>query len=269
MELYKQVLRQTVTYRLFTSILANINDFSETLGNITICGINTIKAVLKGEMRFKELLEQCERFGISSLPITLSIVGMTTIIIVSQIAQEMVKQGGGNIVGALVSILMVRELGVIMSGFAIISMIGSSLASEIATMKVTEQIDALRTLKVNPYGYLFAPRVMAGMIMMPPVVIISSLVGVLMGALTSNLVSGLSYRAFFDSLWLGIYMKDMFVCVAKAFCFGGAIALISCSFGFHAKGGAKGVGLATTGAVVWSFVAIVIIDMIFAIGFFF
>ncbi|MBO7673185.1 ABC transporter permease [bacterium] len=269
MELYKQVLRQTVTYRLFTSILANVNDFSETLGNITICGIKTIKAIFKGEMSSKELIEQCERFGISSLPITLSIVGMTTVIIVSQIAQEMVKQGGGNMVGALVSILMVRELGVIMSGFAIISMIGSSLASEIATMRVTEQIDALRTLKVNPFGYLFAPRVLAGMIMMPPVVIISSFIGVLMGALTSNLVSGLSYRAFFDSLWLGIFAKDLFICIAKAFCFGGAIALISCSFGYHAKGGAKGVGIATTGAVVWSFVAIVIIDMIFAIGFFF
>ena len=209
MQLYKQILKQTVTYRLFKSILANVVDFAETLGNITVCGINTFKAIFKGELSIKELLEQCERFGISSLPITLSIVGMTTIIIVSQIAQEMVKQGGGNIVGALVSILMVRELGVIMSGFAIISMIGSSLASEIATMKVTEQIDALRTLKVNPFGYLFAPRVLSGMLMMPFVVIISSFIGVLMGALTSNLVSGLSYRAFFDSAWLGIYMKDL------------------------------------------------------------
>ena len=269
MQLYKQILKQTVTYRLFKSIWINVVDFAETLGNITMCGLNTIKAILKGELSFKELIEQCERFGISSLPITLSIVGMTTIIIVSQIAQEMVKQGGGNIVGALVAILIVRELGVIMSGFAIISMIGSSLASEIATMRVTEQIDALRTLKVNPYGYLFAPRVVSGMIMMPFVVIISSFIGILMGALTSNLVAGLSYRSFYDSLWLGIYIKDMLVCLAKAFCFGGAIALISCSFGYYAKGGAKGVGLATTGAVVWSFVAIVIIDMIFAIGFFF
>ena len=249
--------------------MANIIDFTETLGNITFCGINTFKAVFKGEINFKELFEQCERFGISSLPITLSIVGMTTIIIVSQVAQEMVKQGGGNFVGALVAILMVRELGVIMSGFAIISMIGSSLASEIATMRVTEQIDALRTLKVNPFGYLFAPRVMSGFIMMPFVVIISSFIGVIMGALTSNLVSGLSYRAFFDSLWIGIYIKDLLVCIAKAFCFGGTIALISCSFGYNAKGGAKGVGIATTGAVVWSFVAIVIIDMLFAIGFFF
>lgn len=269
MKLIKHILKQTVTYKIGKEVWANIVEFIEVLGNITTCGIEFFKAILKGELDKKELITQCERFGISSLPITLSIVGMTSIIIVSQVAQEMVKQGGGNFVGALVAILIVRELGVIMSGFAIISMIGSSMASELATMRVTEQIDALHTLKVNPFGYLFAPRVVAGMLMMPIIVIIASLFGVITGGITSNLTAGLSYRAYFESLWIGIFAKDMFVCLAKAVCFGGVIALISCSFGFHASGGAKGVGLATTRAVVWSFVAIVIIDMLFAIGFFF
>lgn len=265
----KQIFRQTVTYKLYKGLLINIIDFMEVIGNITNCFFQTMKAFLHGELEKKELISQCERFGISSLPITLSIVGMTSVIIVSQIAQEMVKQGGGNFVGALVGILMVRELGVIMSGFAIISMIGSSLASELATMRVTEQIDALRTLKVNPFGYLFTPRVASGMLMMPLVVIISSLFGIIMAAWTSKLVANLSYRAFWESLWVGIFAKDMFVAIAKSICFGGAIALISCTFGYYASGGAKGVGIATTRAVVWSFVTIVIIDLIFAIGFFF
>ena len=194
---------------------------------------------------------------------------MTSIIVASQVALEMVKQGGGNFVGLLMTILIVREVGVIMSGFAIISMIGSSLASEIATMRVTEQIDAIKVLKVNPICYLFVPRILAGMFMMPPVVIIASAVGVITGAITANLTSGLGYRAFFDSAWLGIYMKDLGVCLLKALVFGGTIALISCSCGYYANGGAKGVGKATTKAVVWSFVAIVIWDMFFAIAFFF
>ena len=105
--------------------------------------------------------------------------------------------------------------------------------------------------------------------MMPPVVLIASAVGILTGAITANLTSELGYRAYFDSMWLGIYMKDLGVCLLKALTFGGIIALISCSCGYDAKGGAKGVGEATTKAVVWSFVAIVIIDMIFAIAFFF
>ena len=181
----------------------------------------------------------------------------------------MVKQGGSNFVGLLLTILFVREAGAVMSAFAIISMIGSSMASEIATMRVTEQIDAIQVLKVNPVRYLFVPRVLSGIIMMPFIVILASVIGVIAGAVTSDLSAGLSYRAYFDSAWLGVYTKDLFVSLLKSSCFGGTIALISCTCGYHASGGAKGVGLATTKAVVWSFVAIVIIDMIFAIAFFY
>lgn len=261
--------KQSATYKIFTGIFTELLSFLDTLGKITENTFSVIKYLFKGGIDRKELIYQCERFGVSSLPITLSIVGMTSIIVASQVASEMVKQGGGNFVGLLMTMLIVRELGVIMSGFAIISMIGSSIASEIATMRVTEQIDAITVLKVNPIQYLFVPRVLSGMIMMPIVVIIASVVGVLAGAVTSNLSSELGYRAFFDSMWLGIYMKDLSVSMMKSICFGATIALISCSCGYYAKGGAKGVGEATTKAVVWSFVSIVIIDMFFAIAFFF
>ncbi|MDR1327848.1 MAG: ABC transporter permease [Heliobacteriaceae bacterium] len=265
----KQYYRQSATYKILRGMLRQFGSFLDTLGKITRNGIETAKYIFHGQIRWNEVIEQCRRFGISSLPITLSIVSMTTIIVSSQVANEMVKQGGGSFVGMLLTILIVRELGVIMSGFAIISMIGSSLASEIATMRVTEQIDAIEVLKVNPIQYLFVPRVLSGIIMMPVVLIIASVVGVLAGAVSSNLASGLSYISYFDSMWLGIYMKDLFVSILKAVCFGGTIALISCSCGYYASGGAKGVGQATTKAVVWSFVAIVIWDMFFAIAFFF
>ncbi len=261
--------KQSATYKIFSGIYSELTSFLETLGKISINGLEVVKSIFKGGINLKELFEQCYRFGITSLPITLSIVGMTSIIVASQVALEMVKQGGGNFVGLLMTMLIVREVGVIMSGFAIISMIGSSLASEIATMRVTEQIDAIEVLKVNPIKYLFVPRVIAGILMMPPVVIIASAVGVIAGAVTAKLTSGLGFMAFFDSAWLGIYMKDLGVCLLKSLFFGGTIALISCSCGYYAKGGAKGVGEATTKAVVWSFVAIVIWDMIFAIAFFF
>lgn len=261
--------KQSATYKIFTGMFKEFEEFLDTLGKITLNGIDVIKCLLKGQINKKELIEQCYRFGVTSLPITLSIVGMTSVIVASQVALEMVKQGGSNFVGLLMTILIVREVGVIMSGFAIISMIGSSLASEIATMRVTEQIDAIKVLKVNPINYLFVPRILAGLIMMPPIVVIASTVGVLAGAVTAKLTAGLGYRAFFDSAWLGIYMKDLGVCLLKALFFGGTISLISCSCGYYAKGGAKGVGEATTKSVVWSFVAIVIWDMIFAIAFFF
>lgn len=262
-------LRQSATYKVFSHLGVVFADFLDTLGKIAQIGFHVLRCIFKGEISKKELLLQCDRFGVSSLPITLSIVGMTSIIVASQVAHEMVKQGAGNFVGMLMTILIVREVGAIMSGFAITSMIGSSLASELATMRVTEQVDAIDVLGVDSIRYLFVPRVLSGIVMMPFVVILASVVGVLLGAVTSDMFAGLTYRAYFDSAWLGLYMKDLWVSLLKASVFGGTIALISCTCGFHATGGAKGVGIATTKAVVWSFISIVVLDMVFAVLFFF
>lgn len=269
MNQFSIIFKQSATYQLYLLFTKQVKDFFVTLGDITIKAFAVASHIFKLEIDKRAVIEQSSRFGVSSLPITLSIVGMTAIIVAMQIAGEMVKQGGGNFVGTLVAILMVREEGVIMSGFAIISMIGSSFAAEIATMRVTEQIDAMRALKVDPVRYLFVPRVVAGTLTMPLVVIVSSLIGIICGGIASNLTSGLNYRAYFDSVWYGLYMHDIRVCIGKSLVFGGTIALISCTCGYRAKGGAKGVGIATTKAVVWSFVAIVIWDLLFAMAYFF
>ena len=137
------------------------------------------------------------------------------------------------------------------------------------TLVVWGETYTIKVLKVNPIRYLFVPRVLSGMMMMPIIWVLASLVGVLAGGFASNLASGLSYRAYFDSVWYGIYIYDIKVNILKAITYGFFISLISCTFGYNAKGGAKGVGTATTRAVVWSFVAIVIWDMIYAMCFFF
>lgn len=261
--------KQSATHQLFVMFHRQIDDFFTTLGEISLKGILTLKYILTFQFDKKALFEQAERFGISSLPITFAIVGMSAVIVAMQVTGEMIKQGGGKFVGTLVAVLVVREDAVIMAGFAIISMIGSSLAAELATMRVTDQIDAMKTLKVNPIKYLFVPRVLAGFLMMPIVVIISSVVGILGGAIAAHYAGSINYKAFFESVWYGLKIHDMNVCIAKAFVFGATIALISCTCGYKAKGGAKGVGIATTKAVVWSFVAIVFWDLIFAMAFFF
>ena len=262
-------IKGTVTYSIYKQLRNDFISLVTTIGDIVKFGIDVIKHVSKMHIDKKELVEQCSRFGVSSLPITLSIVGMTAIIVSMQVAGEMVKQGAGNFVGLLVAMFIIREAGIIMSGFAIISMIGSSLASELATMRVTEQIDAIRVLKVDPIEYLFVPRVMSGVIMMPFVLVIASVVGIIGGGIAAHLASGLSYKAYFDSVYRGLYLKDMNVAMLKAITFGFSIALVSCTCGYTASGGAKGVGLATTKAVVWSFVTIVLWDLVFSIVFFF
>ena len=261
--------RMSATYRIYREMVRFLIGVLSMIGQIAQVGLRVLKSVLTCSISPKELIYQCDRFGVSSLPITLSIVGMTSVIVASQVALEMVKQGGGNFIGMLMTILIVREVGAIMSGFAIISMIGSSLASELATMRVTEQVDAIDVLGVDSVSYLFVPRVLSGIIMMPLVVILASFVGVLLGAAASKGFAGLTYRAYFDSALLGLHMKDLWVSLFKSAVFGGSIALISCTWGYFASGGAKGVGIATTKAVVWSFISIVIWDMVFAVLFFF
>ena len=122
-------LKGTITYAIYRQILVQFVNLVSTIGDIVRYGNEVIKNILKGNVNTKALIEQCARFGVSSLPITLSIVGMSSIIVAMQVAGEMVKQGAGNYVGLLVAMLIIREDGIIMSGFAIISMIGSSLAS--------------------------------------------------------------------------------------------------------------------------------------------
>lgn len=262
-------IRQTITYKIFLMFFNHVRSFLSTFGIISYRLYQVLKYLFTFQINFKQVIEQSSRFAVDSLPITLSIVVMTAIILSMQIAPELVKQGGKDFIGLLVALTMVREIGVIMSGFAIISMIGSSQASELATMRVTEQIDAMNSLKVSPFQYLFLPRVLAGFIMMPFVVVIASTCGIIAGGLTS-IAAGkdVTWLCYVTSVWQGLYVRDINIMLFKSACIGGAISLISSSCGYEAKGGAKGVGNATTKAVVLSFVAIVIIDCIFAIAFY-
>ena len=269
----RKILKQTATYNLIKLLVLQVEEFFETLGEMGMRACQVIGLIFqdlfKRQMNWKLFVDQCSRFAVDSLPITLTIVGMVSVIVSMQVAPEMVKQGGEKFVGMLMGVVMTREMGAIMSGFAIISMIGSAYASEVATMRVTEQVDALKVLKVNPIDYLFVPRVMAGFVMMPFVVILSSTFGLICGGIAAYLSAHVSRLNYISSLWQGLYIKDISVALGKSACFGAAIALISCTCGYLAYGGAKGVGIATTKAVVWSFVAICIIDYIFATIFFF
>ena len=260
--------KKSYTYRFLYILSKQFREFFETIGEMGMNFPAFMRFALTLQMRFSNFITQCARFAVDSLPITLTIVGMTVVIIAIQITPQMVKQGGEHYVGMLITVVIVRELANIMAGFAIISMVGSSMAAEIATMRVSEQIDAIKVLGVNPIKYLFVPRVLAGTIMMPLVVIIATLFGIICGGFASWLTSEVSWLNYINSAWYGIHMRDIGIFSLKAASFGAAITYISCSCGYFASGGAKGVGQATTKAVVWSFVTIAIIDTIFAMTFF-
>ena len=167
-------LNKTLTYQGIILLWGQIREFLITLGNIGSDFIRVFKYLLCLRIKPKEVLEQSKRFAYDSLPISLAIVGMTSAIIAMQLAPELAKQGGADYTGTLSALVMVRELAVVMSGFAIISMVGSSFASEIASMSVTEQINAMKVLHVDPVEYLIVPRFLAGVLFMPVTFIISA-----------------------------------------------------------------------------------------------
>ena len=257
-----EIIKNTISYRLGRSLYTEVIEWLETIGSMGQNMYLSLKCVFSGKLQPKLFFEHAARFGVDSLPITLLMVGLTGMIIALQIAHEMVKQGAGDYVGMLVSMSIVRELGPVIGGFAVISLVGSSMAAEIATMKVTEQIDAIKVLGVNPVYFLIAPRVMAGIFILPFVIIIANIVGITGGMVMSKLITELNADSYISSVWSGLAIKDLFISMLKGSIFGGIIALSCSSIGYRTEGGAIDVGKATTKGVVWSFTLMLIADYI-------
>ncbi|HSA07082.1 MAG TPA: ABC transporter permease [Candidatus Gastranaerophilales bacterium] len=263
-----EIYNKTYTKKFLKTFYINIIDFFETLGFIGMNLYYSIICLFKGELDKQKFFEQAARFGVDSLPISLLMVSITGMIMAIQVSLEMVKQGAGDYVGMLVAISITRELGPIIGSFAVISLVGSSMAAEISTMKVTDQIDAMKVLRVNPINYLLAPRIFAGFFIMPFVIIIANFMGIIGGLIMSHMVAELNTLTYINSVWQGLTVKDIESSVVKAFVFGGLIALASSSIGYKAEGGAIDVGNATTKAVVWSFVMILLADYLISWLFF-
>lgn len=260
--IYRSIYTYNKTHlrKIAENLRQSIIDWFETVGYIAIIFVESLKCLLSGNLEWKKFMEQAARFGVDSLPISLLMVSITGMIIAIQVSLEMVKQGAADYVGMLVAVSIIRELGPVIGSFAVISLVGSSMAAEISTMKVTEQIDAMKVLRVSPISYLIAPRVFAGFFIMPFVIILANLLGVVGGMVMSNVVAELNTITYINSVWQGLQVKDIISSIVKAFIFGGIISLCSASIGYKTKGGALDVGIATTKAVVWSFVMILVAD---------
>lgn len=242
--------------KAFMTLYYQFIEMLETVGSMILNLFFSLRCLVMGELDRAKFLEQASRFGVDSLPISLLMVSITGMIIAIQVSLEMVKQGAGDYVGMLVALSIIRELGPVIGSFAVISLVGSSMSAEIATMKVTEQVDAIKVLRVDPINYLIAPRVLAGFFIMPFVIILANLFGIFGGMIMSKLVAELNAITYVSSVWHGLTMKDIYSSIVKAFVFGGIIALSSTSIGYRTKGGAIDVGNATTKAVVWAFVLV-------------
>jgi phospholipid/cholesterol/gamma-HCH transport system permease protein len=210
---------------------------------------------------------QMNTIGVRSVPvimITGAFVGMTLAV---QAYDQLAGMGMEEHLGVLINVSVVKELGPVLAAVMLAGRIGGALTAELGTMKVTEQIDAVRSMGTDPIHYLVAPRFLACLLLTPALIIYADFLGIIGGYLVSCLHLGINNRAYWNFSASGVELWDVSIGVAKGFFFGAAIALISCYKGFNCKEGAHGVGEACTEAFVASFISILALDFALAVIF--
>ncbi|MFI5400679.1 MAG: MlaE family ABC transporter permease [SAR324 cluster bacterium] len=233
-----------------------------------LCGIQfgeAVRQLFHKPFRFSLLVKQMEFIGNKSLEVTLLTGLFTGMVMTFQLYRTLREFSSETIVGGVVAVAMVRELGPVLSSLMVNARAGSAIAAEIGTMKVTEQIDALFALAVNPIQYLFTPRILAGFIMQPILTAICDVIAVGGGYLVGVLLLGVDPGIFLAKVWDYLKLGDILQGSVKACVFGTILTHVGCFKGYNTSGGAEGVGRATTDAVVVSAVSILFSDYLITV----
>lgn len=215
---------------------------------------------------WKLIREQLYHIGVMSLSVV-AITGFTTgFVLAAQSFYQLGEKGLSAVTGVLVGKAMITELGPILTAFMVTGRVGSSMCAELGTMKVTEQIDALRSMAINPYAYLIAPRFIAGIFMIPLLTLFSAIMGIMGGFLIAATLFHMSSASYFDPMQIHITLFDLATGAIKAFIFGALLVTVCCYKGMKTTGGAAGVGKSTTQSVVTSYILILISDFFLTMG---
>ena len=220
------------------------------IGRVTLYGVDAVSHLLRPPFYFKEFVHALLHIGYFSLPV----VGLTALFTGGALALQIFDGGArfsaGAVVPSVVAIAMVRELGPVLGGLMVAGRVGASIAAEIGTMKVTEQIDALVTLSTNPMKYLTVPRVLAATLAMPALAFVGDIIGIMGGYLVGVTRLGFNGSTYLQNTADFLEIADVTSGLIKAAVFGFIVALMGCYHGMHSGRGARGVGRATTNAVV-------------------
>lgn len=234
------------------------------VGRAGYLAVGAFRALRKVEIWGPLLGPQMFEIGAASVPIALLIAMFTGIVLAIQAAYTLTGAVPLYFVGALTTKSMILELGPVLTGLALAGRVGASIAAEVGSMRVSEQIDALETLAYDPVAYLVVPRVLAGIIMFPLVVTLAMALGIVAGWLTALAQLDMSTPEFIRGSRLFFEVFDVQFALIKATSFGLAVTGIGSFFGFNTRGGAAGVGHATTRAVVVGSIAILVLDAFWA-----
>jgi phospholipid/cholesterol/gamma-HCH transport system permease protein len=242
------------------SFFRKFNDFFAAIGEATLLTLQAIWFLIKKPPKFEHFFKQLSFIGSETLPVVLVTSFFSGGVIVVETYSTFHRFNAEYLLGAVVAISMARELGPVLTALMVVARVGSAMTAQIGTMKITEQIDALRVLAVNPVRYLISPRLLAAVMALPLLSIISDVVGIFGGWFVAVKIYGVNNYLFWQKMKDIVELYDFIGGLYKATVFGFLIAAVSCYFGFATKGGAEGVGRATTASVVTSAMLVLIVD---------
>lgn len=224
----------------------------------------------KGKLAHRQgIMQQMVFVGIRSVIIVFFVDMFTGIVLAMQTAYQLQRMGAVLYVAALVAVSLCRELSPVLTALVVAGRAGSAIAAELGTMKVTEQIEALETMAINPVRFLAVPRFLALFFMLPALTVLGNLCGILGGFIVGTGSLHINPDLYMQTTFKYLELKDINTGLIKAFVFGTIIALIGCYEGLNTRGGAEGVGRATTRSVVISFILIILADCVITAVFYF
>ncbi|HVP00527.1 MAG TPA: ABC transporter permease [Bryobacteraceae bacterium] len=239
----------------------------ETFQEFLFLAARAFRNIFRGPHYVDDILIQMDVIGVGSLPIVVLIGFFSGIIMGLQMGRALTTYGAQGQIGQIVSISLVREFGPVLTALLVAGRNASGIASEIGSMKVTEQIDAMRALGTDPIQKLVTPRLIATMFVLPLLTIIADFIGMFGGALIAFGLLNITWSEFWNNGWRALIYQDLFQGLIKPFLFAIIISLVGCLYGMRTSGGTQGVGRATTQAVVvssiWIFVITAFIDPLF------
>jgi phospholipid/cholesterol/gamma-HCH transport system permease protein len=219
-------------------------------GGFALFCIKAIRTLFTTRFKVFRTLEQMQQIGVNSLSIIILTGTFTGMVLAFQSYIGFHRFGGEEFIGPVVALGLVRELGPVLSGLMVTGRAGSAIAAEIGTMQITEQVDALRTLGIDPMQYLVVPRIVASVLILPLLALFCSFLGIIGGYIVSINALGLNPEQYQSGIREFVALSDITGGLIKASCFGLILSLVGCYKGYMTIGGARGVGLSTTQAVV-------------------
>ena len=240
----------------------------EFLGLCTQNLIKSLKYLLSGQLRFSEVISKAASISYDSLSISLIIAFISAAVIAIQVSKQFLMTGAEAYIGGTLVIVLIREIAPGFVALAIGARAGTAISAEIANMQVTSQVDAMKTLKVDPVGYYFTPRIIAAAITVPMVVLLAEFVGTIGGMFVAKATINLHPARYMYSVWAWLSTRDIYISLFKAAIFGALIALVCATQGYETKGGAKEVGISTTQAAILSTIYMLIADFLINLVFY-